>query len=208
MISYASSDKGIIVKTNKDEYIAQKIILTLGPWIRESLPELAHYFSVYRQVLYWFKVHDRHEHYSPDRFPIFIFDFGHEAEFYGFPIVDTETGGLKIAKEEYLIDTSPEQVDRKVSAEEIDRMFMQAKEYLPNLKNECIKAISCLYTVTPDTKFVIDTHPQDKRIIIASPCSGHGFKHSAAIGEVLAELATTEKSSLDISSFSLQRFTK
>jgi sarcosine oxidase len=66
--------------------------------------------------------------------------------------------------------------------------------------------VSCLYTSTPDSNFVIDVHPNNDRIIIASPCSGHGFKHSAAIGEVLAEQVVDGKSKIEISSFSLKRF--
>jgi sarcosine oxidase len=67
-------------------------------------------------------------------------------------------------------------------------------------------AASCLYTVTSDSNFVIDVHPDNDRIIVASPCSGHGFKHSAAIGEALAEQVIEVKSKIDISSFSLKRF--
>ena len=40
-----------------------------------------------------------------------------------------------------------------------------------------------------DARFIIDTLPGDPRVIVASPCSGHGFKHSPAIGEALADLA-------------------
>jgi sarcosine oxidase len=78
--------------------------------------------------------------------------------------------------------------------------------YLPALGSKCIKAVACLYTVTPDAGFVIDVHPESDRIIIASPCSGHGFKHSAAIGEALAELATERRSRFDLSAFRLGRF--
>jgi sarcosine oxidase len=53
---------------------------------------------------------------------------------------------------------------------------------------------------------VIDVHPDNDRIMIASPCSGHGFKHSAAIGEVLAEQVIDGKSKIDISRFSMKRF--
>jgi sarcosine oxidase len=60
--------------------------------------------------------------------------------------------------------------------------------------------------MTPDANFVIDFHPDNSRIIIASACSGHGFKHSAAIGEVLSELVIDGKSKIDISSFSMKRF--
>ena len=60
--------------------------------------------------------------------------------------------------------------------------------------------------MTPDSNFVIDVHPDNDRILIASPCSGHGFKHSAAIGEALAEKVIDGKSKIDISSFSVTRF--
>ena len=85
-------------------------------------------------------------------------------------------------------------------------MYEQAvRGKLHGVGRKCIKSMACMYTVTPDHKFVIDFHPDHNNVIIASPCSGHGFKHSAAIGEVLAQLATTGKSFIDISRFSLQR---
>lgn len=60
--------------------------------------------------------------------------------------------------------------------------------------------------MTPDENFIIDFKPDSKRVILVSACSGHGFKHSAAIGEILSQLATIGTSSIDISSFSLGRF--
>jgi sarcosine oxidase len=77
---------------------------------------------------------------------------------------------------------------------------------LPGISDRCGTAASCLYTTTPDSNFVIDVHPDNDCIIIASPCSGHGFKHAAAIGEALAEQVIDGKSKIDMSSFSLKRF--
>ena len=68
------------------------------------------------------------------------------------------------------------------------------------LSNRCVKAASCLYTVTPDANFVIQRHPDEKQIIIASPCSGHGFKHSAAIGEAIAQMVENDKTDIDLTS--------
>ena len=62
-----------------------------------------------------------------------------------------------------------------------------------------------MYTVTADEHFVIDCHPESERVVIASPCSGHGFKHSAAVGETLAQLALDGASDIDISAFALAR---
>jgi sarcosine oxidase len=78
--------------------------------------------------------------------------------------------------------------------------------YFFDLGPRCVKAVSCLYTATPDFHFVIDRHPRLPHVIVASPCSGHGFKHSAAVGEALAQWAVDGESELDIGKFSLGRF--
>ncbi len=185
---------------------ADRLVLSVGPWIKESLPALAKNFVIYRQVLYWFKVKGDIERYLPDQLPVYIFDFGKGEDFYGFPVVDIAESSVKIALEQYMIDTSPDAVDRSVTTQDIQRMFTQAAAYIPDITDESVKTVTCLYTVTPDYHFVIDFYPNDERVIVASPCSGHGFKHSAAIGEVLAELALTGKSTIDIRKFSLKRF--
>jgi sarcosine oxidase len=63
-----------------------------------------------------------------------------------------------------------------------------------------------MITFTRDANFIIDTLPRHPQIVIASPCSGGGFKHSAAIGQVLSELALNGKSSIPIEAFSMSRF--
>ncbi len=80
------------------------------------------------------------------------------------------------------------------------------RDRFPGLTPRAVKTATCLYTTTPDAGFVIDRHPQHDNVLVASPCSGHGFKHSAAIGEVLAQLATTGRSQLDVSRFGFDRF--
>jgi sarcosine oxidase len=78
--------------------------------------------------------------------------------------------------------------------------------FLPGLSGACSRASTCFYTVTPDFGFVLDHDPASERIIIASCCSGHGFKHSPALGEAIAELILDGRSRTDISPFSLSRF--
>ncbi|MGH7852417.1 MAG: FAD-dependent oxidoreductase [Candidatus Binatia bacterium] len=101
----------------------------------------------------------------------------------------------------------PDHAQRAVGTEEEQSMYRNhVQGRLPGISDRCETAASCLYTATPDSNFVIDVHPENDRIIIASPCSGHGFKHAAAIGEALAEQVIDRKSKIDISSFSLKRF--
>ena len=203
------SDSGVTVETDRGAYSAEKVIITAGPWIARFLPPAyAHLFKVSRQVMYWFDIRkDCRSKFASPGFPIFIWIFGKGGEFgfYGFPTLDGKT--IKIATEQFTTITDPDHVRRAVATEEEQSMY---KDYvqgrLPGLSDRCTSAASCLYTTTPDSNFIIDVHPDNEHIMIASPCSGHGFKHSAAIGEALAEQVIDGKSKIDISSFSLKRF--
>ncbi len=202
-----ATNSSVTVKTTRGSYRAEKLVITAGPWIGSLLePGYARYFTVYRQALYWFGLKGAIEPFLPDRFPIFIWARPHSA-IYGFPAIDGPTGGVKVATEDYTKATTPDTVERAISDQEIREMYEQRiAGGLPDLSDTCIKAVSCLYTTTPDERFVLDTHPRHPQVIIASPCSGHGFKHSAAIGEALAELVIDGKSHIDLSRFSLRRF--
>jgi len=78
------------------------------------------------------------------------------------------------------------------------------RPFLPDLGPRSIKTAVCLYTNAPGARFVIDTHPEYDRVIFASPCSGHGFKHSAAIGEALADQLRNRPPKVDLSPFDLR----
>jgi len=209
VVSFSQDGDTVKVITDKGEYITDKLIVSAGAWVSKFFPEYKNLFTIYRQVLYWFDIKENYENYKPENFPIFIWDFGNGVDIYGFPAIDGVNGGIKIASEDYSITTDPEGVDRNISTDEIDRMYSKyIKDYMNGMNDKCIKAISCLYTVTPDSDFIIDTHPKNNRIILASPCSGHGFKHSAAVGEVLAQLAIDGKTDIDISKFKLSRFSQ
>jgi len=202
-------NSSVTVKTNHGSYRAEKVIVTAGAWIARFLPPAyAHLFKVYRQVMYWFAIREDYRAiFAAPEFPIFIWIFGKGSEFgfYGFPTLDGKT--IKIATEQFAASTDPDHVHRDVGIEEIRSIYNDyLRDRLPGISDRCLTAATCLYTTTSDSHFVIDAHPENKRIIIASPCSGHGFKHSAAIGEALAEQVIDGKSKVDMSGFSLKRF--
>jgi sarcosine oxidase len=62
-----------------------------------------------------------------------------------------------------------------------------------------------MYTNTPDGHFVIDWHPEFPQVLVVSACSGHGFKFSSAIGEIIADLAIDRATDLDLTPFRLDR---
>jgi len=196
---------GVKVTTDIGTYRGATTIISAGPWVGEfDLGAVAERFKVYRQVLYWFDVSATYEQYALGKFPIFIWSIGRFADdyVYGFPAIDGRDGGLKLASEEYETTTSPEQVDRTVTGEEAAKVFAAyVSGKLAGLGERCVRSAVCLYTSTADSNFVIDW--VDKNVLLASPCSGHGFKHSAAIGETLAELALTRTNKIDISPFAI-----
>ena len=202
-------NSAVTVKTNQGSYCAEKIIVTAGAWIARFLPPAyVHLFKVYRQVMYWFEISKAYgSTFATPEFPIFIWVFGqgNEFGFYGFPTLDGKT--IKVATEQFAASVDPDHVRPEVSIEEQQSIYnAYLRDRLPGISDRCVTAATCLYTTTPDSHFVIDAHPENERIIVASPCSGHGFKHSAAIGEALAEQAIDGKSKLDTNSFSLNRF--
>jgi sarcosine oxidase len=145
--------------------------------------------------------------FRPDRFPVFIWELPNSPQgIYGFPALDN-CGGIKIATESFVITTTPQNVLRDVSKEETAEMYDRyVAPFFPDVGPVCVRAATCLYTVTQDFGFVIDRHPASERVMIASPCSGHGFKHSPAIGEALADWALETPARHDLSPFRLNRF--
>lgn len=196
------------VTTDRGRWRARHVVLAAGPWLPGLLPDgLARRFLVYRQVQYWF-VPDVPEAFGRDRFPVFIWMYGaHEgAHLYGFPS-DSPDRAVKIASEEYGTPESADDVTRTVEPAEVQAMFEQhVRGRLHDLQPRAARSSVCLYTSTPDGGFVIDSHPQLPGVTILSACSGHGFKHSPAIGEAVAERIVNGRSTLDLAPFALARF--
>jgi sarcosine oxidase len=200
---------GVTVTTDQARYGADKLIVAAGPWLPGLVgARLAAHFKVYRQVMFWFDVEGPLDAFLPPRCPVFIWELqGRTQPIYGFPAVDGRRGGVKIATEQFDTSTTADAAMQAVSGEEKRVMHEHyVSPYVSGISSRCIKARSCLYTVTPDFAFVIDLHPDSERVILASPCSGHGFKHSPAVGQALAELVIDGASRLDLGAFSLRRF--
>ena len=209
VLGFDASDAGVAVRTDRGTYRADRMILSTGAWIPGFVgPEVARHFRVFRQTLFWFDLPRAADAYLPERCPIFIWELQHRMQgIYGFPAIDGAGGGLKIGAEHYDATTSADAIERTVTAAEIEHMHERfVAPFLPGLGPRCVRSAVCLYTVTPDFGFVIDRHPASERVLIVSPCSGHGFKHSAAIGEALAQIVVDGESRLDLSDFTLARF--
>jgi sarcosine oxidase len=197
VISFDQAAGSVTVKTDKGTYLAKELIVAAGSWLPDFLkPALASQFKVTRQVLYWFRAKGAREHaqFSPQRFPVYIWQVPAPQPIYGFPATGGIEEGVKLATEQDHIATTPEAVSRAVGPDETREMYeTYVGPYFPGLSPTCVKYKVCLYTQVDGARFIIDRHPDADRVIVASPCSGHGFKHSAGVGELLAQMALGEK---------------
>jgi sarcosine oxidase len=148
--------------------------------------------AVTRQVLHWFDADDT-ALFAAERCPVFIWMHGDTAEqsFYGFP-VPHDGAGVKVAMEQYLdILDDPDLVRREVAPAEALAMFDDhVQGRLVGMRPTALRSAICLYTMTPDADFLIAPAPENPRVLLVSACSGHGFKHSAALGEAVARRLT------------------
>lgn len=207
---YEADAGGVTVTTETASYRAAKLILAAGAWIGELLPETHRGgIRVCRQLIHWFEAEDRNA-FEPSRFPFVIWIGETLEDFWSvFPAPPLEDGGMdgvKMVTEQYHTSTQPDEVDRVVTAAEKADMYQRlTRPRLKGLRERSLQAEVCLYTLTRDEQFLIDFHPATERVVLASPCSGHGFKHSAAVGQTLTQLALDGGCEFDISAFNLAR---
>jgi sarcosine oxidase len=201
---------GVKVKTDRGDIHAGSIIVSAGPWTPDLLgPPFSWILAPSRQILHWFPTMEA-QAASWAESPVFVWSHGpkHRHFFYGFPALNG-SNVVKTAGEHFDLLTKADDVDRTVDPAESREMYdKHLKGRLDGLWPIAVKAVTGLYTVTPDSDFLIDHHPDSDRILVVSPCSGHGFKHSAAIGEAAAQIAVEGRSRIDLSAFKLSRFDK
>jgi sarcosine oxidase len=180
-----------------------QVIVTAGPWVKSLLPHLSVPLRVTRQVVCWFAPSDT-AMFARGHFPVFMLE-QHAGIFYGFPT--DQKGGVKFAKHHHNDESAdPDAGARPACSADEDLLREVLAKHLPAANGKLLDAQTCLYTMAPDGDFIIDRLPGQPEIIVASPCSGHGFKFAPVIGEILADLATTGATRHDISRFRLARF--
>ena len=193
VLEWSASTSGVRVRTAVATYDAGHLVICPGAWAPRLLAELGLPLTVERQVQYWFQPAGGVEPYV--RHPIFIHEDADGLQVYGFPAIDGPDGGVKTAFFRRGAVADPDALDREVHPDEIEDMAIHARRLVPTLPGRFLRAVPCMYTVTPDHNFVIATHPQHQQVTVACGFSGHGFKFAPVVGEILADLAidgTTE----------------
>jgi sarcosine oxidase len=198
---------GVSVRTTRATYTADHLVITAGPWAPHILRELNLPLRVTRQVVYWFEPTGSIELFRRERMPIYIREMEKgKPLLYGFPLTGTDTEGVKVGLHGSDDFCSPDTVNRAIGPDEEHIIRERLADALPLLAGRLLRAETCLYTMTHDEHFVIDTHPEFPQVTLAAGFSGHGFKFASVLGEVLADLATDCSPTYDLELFSLRRF--
>jgi sarcosine oxidase len=207
VVTWRATANHVEVRTQSGTYEAGRLIVAPGAWasqlFQQPLP-----LRVTQQTLYWFEPYSSLDLFRPPHFPIYIWQTHPGDEFYGFPALSLpgDPGGVKVAYFYRNLSAVPGEPTRPISNQDIEEMRSILRDRIPNLPGKLIHATRCLYTETPDHHFVICQHTDHSHVILASPCSGHGFKFCSVVGEILADLAFNGTTRHPIELFDPKRF--
>lgn len=177
---------------------AGSAVLAVGPWIQELVPELGSKMRLTRQPLMWFEPLMR-QLVLPPSMPVFFFHTPEDL-FYGFP--DFRGSGVKAGSHLSCGElTTADEIRAEVSDEEKAHLKSMMGRFIPAAAGPVRQTHVCIYTRSPDEHFVLGLHPSASQIVLASPCSGHGFKFASIFGEILADLAMTRATDKPIDFF-------
>ena len=190
------------VRTESAVYHARSLVLTAGPWTAALVPDLRPIAKPERQVMLWVQPIVP-AHFHVDNFPVFYME-AEEGRFYGFPAYSVP--GFKFGKYHHLREqVQPDTVDRACHPQDEAALREGLRRYFPDANGPTLAMKVCMFTNTPDEYFVIDHHPRSRSVVVAAGFSGHGFKFSSVVGEILADLAVDGGTSWDIDLFSWNR---
>jgi sarcosine oxidase len=196
---------GVVVATETESIRAGRVVLAAGSWVAPFLARLGVDvpLTVLKEQLAFFAVDDP-DAYRPGRLPLVIHRFPGTTSLGSiFPIY--QHAGVKVMVDRIGPCVAPDDPDRSIDLESLDRLRGYVREVLPGATGEVIEAVSCRYTMTPDEDFILDVHPEHPQIVIASACSGHAFKFAPVIGRILADLAVDGRTGYEIGRFRIDR---
>lgn len=202
VLSWGPAGDGVVVRTVHGEYTARRLVLAAGAWMAGDLTGLILPLTVQRQVMFWVRPSGDRTTFLPAQLPVWLWETRTGETWYGFPDLGD---GPKVARHYGGDATSADAVDRTVTEADSAPVVSFLKSAIPGLDGPVTDARVCMYTNTPDEHFLLDRHPDCPAVLIASPCSGHGFKFAPTIGEILADLAMDLPAAFDLSPFGVQR---
>jgi len=203
----APDGDGVSVTTDKHTYHARSLVLSVGSWFAELVPDVAMPVVVSRRVLFWLRPLYESSNFDRGVFPIFLWEPEGSPLFYGLPRI-SENGSPKVGIHSGNEICTPSTIDRRIHPRDESAIRSAIGTRIPALNGEISHTATCMYAMTSDEHFIIDRHPNYPQVSLAAGFSGHGFKFSSVVGEILCDLAMTGKTSNEIGIFSGSRFRK
>jgi len=202
---FTAEGDGVVVHTDQGDIGADRLVVTAGPWASEVLADLDLPLRVLRKSLFWFEAGPT---YDVDAgCPGFLFDTP-TGVFYGFPALDHR--GVKLAEHSGgAVVHDPLTVDRAIDARDEQSMMRFLESHLPGIRHDRRTHHSvCMYTSTPDGHFVVDRHPEHPQVSFVAGLSGHGFKMTSVLGEIMSDYVTKGTTDFPTAFLSVSRFGK
>lgn len=193
--AWSASRAGVVVRTDRGDFHAANLIITAGAWSPELLGLERVPFRVLRKHIYWYDA-PRPDHQASQGAPTFLYELP-QGVFYGFPVINSD--GLKCGEHsggERVVD--PLNDPRLADERDQQRVGDFVRGYLPGIEPTIRSRSVCFYTMSPDENFLVDRHPQHANVCFAAGLSGHGFKFTGVLGQVLADWTLDGRTDLPV----------
>jgi sarcosine oxidase len=177
---------GVAVRTANGVDVFDRVIVAGGPWAFRLAPGAAAAFAITRRFQLVFGT----EEPIGDGRPRPWIDLDAPG-YYG--MVNVAPGvhltGVHDLDREQLVANPDDRDDEVIKADTVANAEAYVRERF-GVEPRTIEVRVCHYTSTASRDFVIDDCPGLRRVMLLSPCSGHGFKFSITMGFYAATLAS------------------
>ncbi len=173
------------IDTDGGEYLTRRLIVTVGAWAPEFLADIGCNLQVLAKHQHWFQTGQPNLTLAK-RCPVYFFET-EQGFFYGFP--DFDGNGIKVAEHSGKTPVAdPLNLDRSLDSHDLERVSRFVFQHLDAPQATHCGHSVCMYTMSPDEHFVVDTIDPAGTLAVACGFSGHGFKFAPVIGKALVEL--------------------
>lgn len=201
VIGWQASDKAVEVATSEGSYSAASMVVTAGAWAADLLDDLGVPLTVLRKTLFWYPAAGVER---ATELPAFLYEFDFGVP-YGFPVIDGLLMKVAVHNGGAPVD-DPLRSEDQVDSHELGVTQRFLSQCVVGAGDTPTASSTCLYTMTPDSHFIVDRHPKHANVVFAAGLSGHGYKFAPVLGEALADLVVAGKSELSIDFLGLHRF--
>ncbi|HEY7992731.1 MAG TPA: N-methyl-L-tryptophan oxidase [Candidatus Eremiobacteraceae bacterium] len=200
-----ASEGGVAIEIAGEREVFDRAIVCAGPWTPAMFHDMHLPIRVTRQQYAYIVPTRDAETFEPGAMPIWI---DAAENWYGFPR-HGDVDGVKFASHDFGPTVDPDRVDRTIDDREIERTRAYARRRFPALADgEVLFAKTCLYSVTPDEDFIVDSVEGIPGCAFVGGCSGHAFKFATLLGAVVADIALDRPARSDVSRFRRERFSR